>query len=59
MRFDCVAGETGEPGEALQSQVGAATSAAKFLFFFLPGIDWGQQVDGRWQRQRGMEREEG
>lgn len=55
MRFDCVAGETGEPGEALQSQVGAATSAAKFLFFsffFFPGIDWGQQVDGRWQRQR-------
>lgn len=52
MRFDCVAGETGEPGEALQSQVGAATSAAKFLFFFSSSFFWaGDRLGtaGRWK----------
>lgn len=51
MRFDCVAGETGEPGEALQSQVGAATSAAKFLFFFSSFFFAGDRLGtaGRWK----------
>lgn len=48
MRFDCVAGETGEPGEALQSQLGAATSAAKFFSFFFFARDR-LGTAGRWK----------
>lgn len=49
MRFDCVAGETGEPGEALQSQVGAATSAAKFLSLFFFFVEDRLGTAGRWK----------